>query len=181
MTNNSFLKLVRSVLLQGFATQGITGVRVQQGFQKRTTSAAVGPVIVIHRIDDEAVGWESRRVKRRFDGTLSTTNEQNFVSTFQFNALAPRPDPQEETVDDRSSDDYLRLALMFLQGQLMIDSCKKVGLTVFKATVVSPNWVKDEHDNWENEPSFNLQIASKEVLEWATPAITDYDEHIYSV
>lgn len=187
MNNNRFMKLIRSVLLTSLNEQGVNNARVVQGYQKKTTSAPTSPVIVIHRMDDETVGWTSRvnKTTQTFPpkrvALPTTRNEQNFITTFQINALVPRKNPEDETVNDVSADDLLRMTYIILQSQQMLDACKDEELGLLKASPILPNWVKDEHDNWENEPSFNLLIASKETLEWHVPVVEGFSEQLNCV
>lgn len=163
MKNNVFLKLIRDVLKTGFAEQGIVDIRVMQNFQVNKTATPEEPTIVIHRVGDRPVGWQSRKVS---NDRLVVTEKQGWVTAFQINALVPRKAPELETIDDYSSDDLLRIARMLLQGRRMLDACKKAEFGILPASALAPNWVQDEHDNWINEPSFNLEITSVQRIDW---------------
>lgn len=170
MTNNVFLRLIREVLKAGFAEQGIGDVRVMQNFQGKKVTTPTVPAVIVHRIGDRPAGWQSRKVTK-FDTDAAThvvnTETQPWITTFQINVLVPRVDPELESLDDLSSDDLLRLTRMLLQGQRMLDACKKAEFGVLPASQIQPNLVQDEHDNWINEPSFNLEITTVQRLEWA--------------
>lgn len=170
MKNNIFLKLIRDVLKAGFAEQDIVDIRVMQNFQGKKTATPEKPTIVIHRVGDRPVGWQSRKASKFIDNyaldKLVVTEKQGWITTFQINAFVPRKAPELETIDDYSSDDLLRIARMLLQGRRMLDACKKAEFGILPASALAPNWVQDEHDNWINEPSFNLEITSVQRIDW---------------
>lgn len=180
MNNNLFMNLIRNVLKRGFAEQGINNIRVMQNFQGKKTNSPDTPTVAVHRIDDRPVHWQSRKAVSDGDDKL-IREEQSWITTFQFNAFVPRVEPELETMDDVSSEDLLRIARMILQGQRMLDTCKQAGFGLLPAATTSPNWVQDEHDNWVNEPSFNLEIATKQRLDWKVPTLVMGDVYIKRV
>lgn len=169
MINNVFLRTVREVLMAGFREQGIGDIRIMQNFQgKKVTTPAV-PAVIIHRVGDRPVGWQSRKATKLASNAFThvvTEETQPWITTFQINVLVPRVAPELESLNDLSSDDLLRLTRMILQSQRMLDACKKAEFGVLPASQIQPNLVQDEHDNWINEPSFNLEITTVQRLEW---------------
>lgn len=155
--------------MAGFREQGISDVRVMQNFQGKKVTTPSVPAVIIHRIGDRPAGWQSRKAATLGTDALKEINAvetQPWITTFQINVLVPRVDPELESLDDLSSDDLLRLTRMLLQGQHMLDACKKAEFGVLPASQIQPNLVQDEHDNWINEPSFNLEITTVQRLEW---------------
>lgn len=181
MTNNEFMFLVREVLKKQLGLQNLSNVRLMQGWQGKKTQTPNEPVLVFHRVSDDPVHWQYRNFNVRSNGSTVVTESQNFITTFQVNALVPRVKPEDEQLTDMSSEDLLRKAQICLQSRAMLEACKAAGLGLLPVTSWTPNWVRDEHDNWIAEPSFNLSIASKEQLSWETPAIDEWDWHIYPV
>lgn len=180
MKNNLFMNLIRNVLISGFAEQSLGSIRVMQSFQAEKTNSPDTPTITVHRIDDRPAHWQSRKAVST-DTDKIIREEQSWITTFQFNAFAPRVKPELETEEDVSSEDLLRIARMILQGQRMLDACKQAGFGLLPAATTSPNWVQDEHDNWINEPSFNLEIATKQRLDWKVPTLVMGDVYIKRV
>lgn len=180
LTNNGFLQLIRNVLVKSLADSGINNVLVRQNFPSKKTETPSEPFVVFHRVQDMPVHWQSRKAKIS-NSRKVISHEQHFITTFQVNAFMPRVAPEQETVNDLSSEDLLRLVHMILQSQHMLDACKQAGLGLLPALNIAPNWVQDEHDNWINEPSFNLEIASKQKLEWETPVVTSGNVRIECV
>lgn len=183
MTNNQFMALVRGVLRRGLELQGVANVRILQNYQGKKTSAPETPCLVFHRVDDQPRHWQYRHtaITDVANRKITQTEYQNFETTFQVNALVPRVAPEDEDINDVSAEDLLRVAHMLLQGQLMLDVCKKAGVGILHVSTFTPNWVQDEHDNWEAEPSFNIVIATKQELKWEVPAVDMFDYKIYPV
>lgn len=170
MINNVFLQVIRDVLLAGFREQGIGDVRVMQNFQGKKVTTPTVPAVIIHRVGDRPAGWQSRKASKFASDAFThvvTTETQPWITTFQINVLVPRVEPELQDLNDITSDDLLRLTRMLLQGQRMLDACKKAEFGVLPASQIQPNLVQDEHDNWINEPSFNLEITTVQRLEWA--------------
>jgi len=170
VTNNVFLKLLRDVLVKSLADISINNVLVRQNFPSKKTETPNEPFVVFHRISDEPMHWQSRKAKV-INSQKVIVHEQQFITTLQVNAFMPRVAPEKESINDLSSEDLLRYVHMILQSQRMLDACKQAELGLLPILNITPNWVQDEHDNWINEPSFNLEITSKQQLVWNTPVV----------
>lgn len=94
---NEIYKLIREVLIAGFAGQGMT-VRVMQSYSGVSTGPPAVPAIIMHHITSERVGWQSRKPGVT-SGKPEIIEHQNVAETIQFNAVMPFVKPEDETVD----------------------------------------------------------------------------------
>lgn len=178
MNELQLFKLIRAVLLAGFDSQDMDNVRVKRNFAPTKSSAPDSPVIIMHRIDSQRVGWTGR--------TFSLTNiearetaVQNHAITFQFNALVPVE--TEETEDTLTANDLLDTAALILQSRLMLEACKAAGIGIERISAIRSNYVQNENDNWEPEPSFDLVVDVKKTLVTSVNVVTSTDIKIYPI
>ncbi len=184
MNEYELFRLIRAHLLSGFADNSLSGVRVVRSYQQIKATAPNGPAIIMHAIGSQRVGWQGRdfRIEGADDNKVATrTDTQNHIKTFQFNALVPLPAPGEEADDTLTAGDLLDMAAMLLQNGEMLALCKANGLGIERITAITPNYVQDENDNWEYEPSFDLSVAVKKVLSHSVGVVTSTDVKIYPV
>lgn len=163
MNSQSMIKLIRRVLMSGFASRQLP-IRVQQNFSAIKTTAPYEPTFFIHRLNTTPFGWQSRKAQM-VAGKALNTQTQNLQTTFQINASVLAVPPELQTEDDKTSYDYAVMGMQILQSQEMLDACKSLGVNVLRVGAVFENWVQDESDNWESEPSFDITLCHKDVLE----------------
>lgn len=178
MTELQIFKLIRIVLLQGFAGQDMDNVRVKRSYASTKSSAPDAPAVIMHRIDSLRVGWSSRTFSLTETEARQTTS-QNHAITFQFNALVPVE--EEETDDTLTAGDLLDTAALILQSRAMLDACKAAGIGIERISAIRSNYVQNENDNWEQEPSFDLVIDVKKELITSVNVVTSTDIKIYPV
>lgn len=180
MKEIALFQLIRTVLLNGLAAQGVTGARVKRNYQAVKTSAPVAPTIIMHRIDSQRIGWQSRNFTLSADRGVNTAYQHHAI-TFQFNALVPPVAPEDETADTLTPSDLLELAAMILQSAPMLVACKAAGIGVQPITGIRSNWVQNENDNWEHEPSFDMIVLVKKALITSVDVVTGTDIKIYPI
>lgn len=177
MNELQIFALMRTVLLQGFAATGRTDVRVKRSFASTKSSAPDAPAIIMHRIDTQRVGWQSRNF-RLTETSATDTNVQNHAITFQFNALVP---VELEDSESLTANDLLDTAAMLLQSRLMLEACQAAGIGIQRISAIRSNYVQDENDNWEPEPSFDIIVIVKKELTISVGVVTSADIKIYPV
>ncbi|XAO54187.1 tail completion protein [Yersinia phage vB_YenM_P744] len=179
MNNNQMVKLIRDVLMSGFTDKGLP-IRTKRSYSSVKTSAPNSPTLFIHRINTERVGWQSRNTRIN-NSQPEIEGEQNLITTFQVNALVPSISPEDETLEDMDANDYLTIASMLLQGQVMKETCKSLGVNILPIKPITQNWVQNENDNWEPEPMFEVSICHKEILTTKINKVTEFRSGIYGV
>ena len=177
MNEIQLFTLIRSVLLQGFSATGRSDVRVKRNYASTKSSAPDAPAIIMHRIDTQRVGWQSRNF-RLTETEARDTNVQNHAITFQFNALVPT---ELEDSESLTANDLLDTAAMILQSRLMLDACKNSGIGIERISAIRSNYVQDENDNWEPEPTFDIIVVVKKELVISVGVVTSADIKIYPV
>lgn len=178
MTELAIFKLIRQVLLAGFASQNMASVRIKRSYADTKSSAPDAPAIIMHRIDSARVGWTGRSFRLANEIATQTT-KQNHAITFQFNALVP--EVAEETDDTLTAADLLDIAALILQSRAMLDACKAAGVGIERISAIRSNYVQNESDNWEHEPSFDLVVDVKKELTTSVNVVTSTDIKIYPI
>jgi len=177
MNEIQLFTLIRSVLLQGFAATGRDDVRVKRNYASTKSAAPAQPAIIMHRIGSSRVGWQSRNF-RLTETEARDTNVQNHAISFQFNALVPT---ELEDSESLTANDLLDTAAMILQSRLMLDACKEAGIGIQHIGEIRSNYVQDENDNWEPEPSFDIIVVVKKELIISVGVVTSTGVKIYPV
>ncbi|HAW0896327.1 TPA: hypothetical protein JLK53_004044 [Escherichia coli] len=176
---NEIFRLIRSVLIAGFAEQGMT-VRVKQSYSEVSSGPPDVPAIIMHHIGTERVGWQSRRGEV-VNATGRVVERQNVAETIQFNAVLPFVKPEDETVDTPTVQGVLTLASMILQSKPMLDALKSAGMGMQVVKAIQSNYIQNEKEQWENVPSFDLVICHKLTLAHFTGVVDGFTSGIYRV
>ncbi len=176
---NEIFKLVRGVLIAGFAEQGMP-VRVMQSYSGISSGPPDVTAIIMHHIGTERVGWQSR--KGEVVGiAASVVEKQNVAETIQFNVVLPFVPPENETINTPTAQSVLTLASMILQSKPMLDALKPVGMGVLAVKAIQSNYIQNENERWENVPSFDLVICHKLTLTHSVGVVDEFTSGIYRV
>lgn len=176
---NEIFKLIRDVLIAGFAGQGMT-VRVMQSYSGVSTGPPKVPAIIMHHITTERVGWQSRK-PRVNNGNPEIVEHQNAAETIQFNAVLPFVKPEDETVDTPTVQGVLTVASMILQSHQMLSALKAAGMGMQVVKPITSNYIQNESERWENVPSFDLVICHKLTLTHDVGKVEEITSGFYRV
>jgi len=176
---NEIFKLLRDLLIAGFADQGLA-VRVMQSYSGISTGPPDVPAIIMHHIGTERVGWQSREVKIT-NSLGEETERQNAAETIQFNAVLPFVRPEDETTDTPTVQGVLTIASMLLQSRAMLDAVKAAGMGIQVVKTITTNYIQNEKEQWENVPSFDLVICHKLTLTHSVGVVNEFTSGIYRV
>lgn len=176
---NEIFKLIRQVLIAGFAGNGTT-VRVMQGYSGVSTGPPAVAAIIMHHITTERVGWQSKK-PRIVNGKPTLIEEQNAAETIQFNAVLPFVKPEDESGDTPTVQDFLTTASMILQSHAMLSALKSAGMGVPIVKPITSNYIQNEAEQWENVPSFDLVICHKLTLTHDVGKVEQITSGIYRV
>lgn len=178
MNERLLQKVIRELFIQGFTSRGYQ-IRVQRNFQQRNHAAPSTPTLIYHRITTTPVGWQYRKVERTGVNTGRETHYSNELITYQFNGLVVNPEPENESLDDMTSADLVRIARMIAVAER--PRLKSLGINMLHITEVADVMVQNESDNWEEQPSFDIQFSIKQELSRDIGRVTELTGHIYRV
>lgn len=182
MNERTLQKTIRDLFIRGFTAQGIE-IRTQRNFQQRNHAAPSTPTLVYHRIATTPVGWQYRKYEneQKPDGSFVAreTHSSNEIITYQINALVVEPDPKDETADDMTAADLLKIARMIAVAER--PSLKALGINMLHISTIADVMVQNESDNWEYQPSFDIQFSIKQELIKEVGKVTRLTGHIYRV
>lgn len=176
---NEIFRLIRSVLIAGFAEQGMA-VRVMQSYSGVSTGPPAVPAIIMHHIATERVGWQSRKARVN-NGSPEIFEQQNAAETIQFNAVLPFVKPEDETIDTPTVQGVLTTASLILQSHTMLKALKDAGMGMQVVKPITSNYIQNESEQWENVPAFDLVICHKLTLAHSTGVVDGFTSGIYRV
>lgn len=163
MTDEEIFVAVRSVLL------GTTSppVRVLQQYQPTTEGRVGGKVLYMYLLPTKRYGWLKRA--DRSDGSHVET--QQMESTMQITALDPDGYPM----------DLCRAASDRLQSDEGLAALAVLGLRPLRVTDLRNPFFKNDRDDYEASPNFDIVLEHKHVREYGVPDAVPKFDGIYGV
>jgi len=174
MNDLTLFAAVRTVLLAGLTDAGQSTVPVIQFDQSTLQGRPNGPAVLFQKIGDKRYGWAKRTdVPDPDDATLMIHTETQFYeSTLQIEALGPPATSDGAALPSSTASDLVNLAAGILQGDKAIAALRVLGLAVLRVTQVRNPFMKNDRDQYEAVPSFDLVVTHEQVMLSSTPAAT---------
>ncbi len=189
MTENQLFTLAIVTLQAGFAARGITGIKVRQGYQPRITGTPTAPFLCLHNIGIHRYGWTGKKdvlvASPPFVGTLSGGDvevispltpplkhqeKQYYEWAFQCDAqvpVAPAPGPLPDLV----ASDYVRMAASIFASDAGLVQLRAGGCGLERITEIRTPFYKDDSDQFQASPSFDVTLTFLQVDESTTPVL----------
>lgn len=100
-------------------------------------------------------------------GDYTETETQAVISKFQISCLVPQ-NPSDTSIP--TAQDVLEYISAALAGRHGARLFQTHGVNIFKVSEVRTNWFEDDNHQFENHPTFDLDIAHEVQVVWRTPA-----------
>lgn len=170
MNDLALFAAVRTVLLSGLAANGQSTVPVVQMDQPTLQGRPNGPALLFQKLPgDKRYGWTKREDAPDPDNPalMIHTETQFCETTLQIEALGPQPGA---TLPSSTPSDLVNLAAAILQSDAAIAALRASGLGVLRVTQVRNPMMKNDRDQYEAVPSFDLVVTHEQVMVSTTPA-----------
>lgn len=162
---------LRTVLLAELVAQG-SSAAVQQMNQPTIQGRPSGPALLFSKVGpDVRYGWVKREDgPDEDDPTLMVHRETQFYeSTYQIEAVGPPAQPGV-TPPIATPSDLVNLAAAVLQSDAALGALRLAGLAVLRVTQVRNPHMKNDRDQFEAVPSFDLVVTHEQIMLSTTPA-----------
>lgn len=172
MNDLTLFTAVRTVLLSGLAANGYATVPVVQLDQPTLQGRPDGPALLFQKLPgDKRYGWVKREDTDDPDNPAQMIHRETqfYETTLQIEALGPQPVPGAALPSSTASD-LVNLAAAILQSDAAIASLRAAGLGVLRVTQVRNPFMKNDRDQYEAVPSFDLVVTHEQVMLSTTPA-----------
>ena len=98
------------------------------------------------------------------------TETQQYITTFQFNALATQ-DPSNTA--NLTASDILNYAAYVMQSLTTITALEAIGVGVLKIGQIRNPYFVDDRDRFEANPSFDVSFTTKQTIITVQPVVTE--------
>lgn len=174
MNDLDLMKTIRAELVRELPLHGYAGVMVARSYQPDNEGRETGPIVYINVISSNRYGWQSR--KDRFDipsGELFSDESQWIRSTYQFTSLSP--------IESPSSGDLSNVCAMIFNSRSVIESLMSQGVGIERITDIRQPYIKNDRNQFEMTPSFDVIFTHQRKIEQASNAITGVAVDIHSI
>ncbi|MCD1124811.1 hypothetical protein LPW36_01970 [Jinshanibacter sp. LJY008] len=178
MKENELKILFRRVLLSGLAAKNIIA-DVEQGYQPTQQGINPQPTIFFYLIHNHRYGSPKRTDKYdRDNNVIIHTETQWWESQFQISAISHQ-DPQDIT--SLTAGDLVSAASTILQSERGLAELKEGGAGIYRITDVKTPYFKNDRDQSEQLPMFDITLTHKDIHVTETPTVESYSLNITGV
>lgn len=157
MLDNELIQVFLPIINNGLTFFGYIGVTVVAANQPTQQGIPTGPTVYFYKLGDHRLGF-----LRRFDtwdelsSTMTHTEEQQYETTFQVNALAIQSPltPNQYTASDLVND-----VCFIMQSDDTREILYNNGISILRVTDVTNGYFTDDKDNFEAVPSFDFVLS----------------------
>lgn len=183
MTDNEVIAKIIELLNAKFAIWpypvGYGPVEVQQKQQPTKQGIPSAPAIFVEKLFDHRYGWVAVLQEETSDPTkLLETENQLYNTTFQISALALQ-DPSR--IDLPTASDLCSDACAILQSRYALQEFTAAKIAVFRVSDVQNNYVTDDQDRQEAEPSFDIVLSYTRTIATPIDKISRVDSTVVQV
>ena len=175
MNDLTLINAVRTVLLAGLAANGQSTVPVIQFDLPTLQGRPSGPAVLLQKLPgDKRYGWTKREDYPDPDVPTQMIHRETqwYESTLQIEALGPPAASDGAALPSSTASDLVNLAAAILQSDRAIADLRVLGLAVLRVTTVRNPFMKNDRDQYEAVPSFDLVVTHEQVMLSTTPAAT---------
>jgi hypothetical protein len=162
--------------------------QVLQAYQPRVVGAPTGPAILLSNAVTKRYGFLHRHSYWAFADTppvMVHVERQAMQTRLQVNALVPATPPTSDgvaaTLPVYSANDLLQFAAAALQSDAGVTQLRNGGLGVERITDSRQPYFKDDMDQFEASPSFDVTFDWSWTIKTTTPIIVEETLKIYAV
>lgn len=160
MLENLLIQNLREVIIGGLTD--VAGAKVLQAYQPIANGAEKAPTIYLSRISDKRYAFNKRKSVDDFSGNQITTNTQIIETTIQVNAWIKR---SLKDVNQFTANDLVhKVAAIFSTDETMT-FLKSKNLSILRITEIRNPYFKDDNNQNEASPSFDVTVIHSEVHE----------------
>lgn len=161
MLESQLAALIISTVNAGLSARGYSSVQVKRDNQPRQQGVPTNPVIFLHHIHTQNIGWVSREdVYDKATLAMNHYEIQRLESQYQFDALAQQS-PLTPTA--LMPEDYLALVRKTLQSSQAITLLKSSGVGIQHITDMRVMYFEDDKGQNETNPSFDIVFSHQDV------------------
>lgn len=173
MTDNDIIKAFLPLLKAGLTANGITA-DVLQSYQPTMQGARTIDSIYFFKIDDARIGSPGH--SSAYNGTtelMDETDTQLHEAVFQFSAWV-----RQTTTSTTTAQDLLTTVALIMQTRPFIEAMKALGIGVLRVTELRNPYFKDDRDQYQTSPSFDVSFSYNRSIAWTDDALASIEFNV---
>lgn len=173
MRENELNTLLRGVLLDGLAARQFSTVAVKRSNQPTDQGPDSGPCLYFFVVNHHRYGSPQR--SDEWDKTnecMVHTEKQWIETTYQITGSVIQ-NPAD--LESPTANDLIFHASAILQSDAAISLLRKNGVGVYRITEGRNVFFKNDRDQYEASPSFDITLTHKDVTVTTTPVISSVE------
>jgi hypothetical protein len=155
MLDNQLIQVFLPVINAGLTAYGYTGVSVVASHQPTQQGIPTGPTVYFYKLNDRRYGF-LRRFDTWVDPVMVHTEEQQYETTFQVNALVIQSPgtPNQYTASDLVND-----VAFIMQSDDTREILYNNNISILRVTDIANPYFVDDKDIFEASPSFDFTLS----------------------
>lgn len=173
MLENQLIQLVGDTLIDGFSVYpSYLDVGVLQKYQPTITGAPSGPTIFLHHVHSKRYGVLGRQEVNTPTPDFTHLETQWWETTIQVGCTARRNPQDPNFLTLPSALDIVNVASDILQGDKGLALLAVQRVRPLRITQVRDLRFKNDSDQYEAQPSFDIVLSHVQITESTTPPVT---------
>lgn len=174
MNEIQLLKTFKAELDRELPAHGYPGVLVARSYQPDNEGRETGPIVYMFALSSNRYGWQSRNERVNPEALEIVRDEFQWMrSSFQFTVFSPLEDP--------SSGDLAAVCAMLFNSRSVIDSLMSQGIGVERITEVRQPYIKNDRNQFEMTPSFDVIFTHQRKIAQASNKIEGVAVEIHPI
>jgi len=176
MKDYQLFQLIKPVIDAGLAAGGVVvganPVVLSQSYQPTLQGAELITQVFMQKLGSKRFGWP-----RKYDvwnvgtGQFDHYEEQIVESTFQVGALTVMT---PSNLTQLSANDILDIIAATMQSDATIVTLNASSIGILRVTDIQNPFFKNERDQYQSSPSFDMTLTHKQVTITATPKVDTF-------
>ena len=149
------------------------GTIAQKAFQSRQEGAPDAPAIIVNLSRLVPRGYPRKRNNWNLStGVMTRTHGQRMEATFHVEALVPQSPATPAAMTEAG---VLNVARYILQNDATIATLLAQGVRLFRIDKMDSNYIKDDKDQNENVPFFEITFTYRTAIVESTPFVDNFN------
>lgn len=179
MRENELNTLLRSVLLDGLASHQLPGVAVKRSNQPTDQGVDSGPCLYFFVVNHHRYGSPRRSDEWDKDNERMVHTEMQWIETTYQITGSVLQDPAD--LESPTANDLVFHASAILQSDAAIARMQSAGVGVYRITEGRNIFFKNDRDQYEASPSFDITFTHRDITVTTTPVISSVEAKIIRV
>ncbi|POP42327.1 hypothetical protein CHU32_03575 [Superficieibacter electus] len=179
MRENDLNTMLRCVLLDGLAARQLTSVAVKRSNQPTDQGPDSGPCLYFFVVNHHRYGSPQRSDEWDKEKEMMIHTESQWIETTYQITGSVLQNPAD--LESPTANDLIFHASGILQSDNAISQLRKSDVGIYRITENRNIFFKNDRDQYEASPSFDITLTHKDITVTTTPVISSVEAKIIRV